>query len=120
MPDDRVLVVEDDDDLRESLEILLGRRGFTVQSARHGEEALEQIDPEHPPCLIVLDLMMPVMDGWELRRRLLADPRLASVPVVLCSGVADLRAAADTLEAVAYLVKPVRLEKLYELVASHC
>lgn len=117
---EHLLVVEDDEDLRESLQVLLERRGFHVLAAANGQEALSAIRPEEPPCLIVLDLMMPIMDGWEMRARLLEDPRLARIPVVLLSGVADLHAAAETLEAVDYLVKPIDIGRLYQLVATHC
>src|SRR5688572_1063877 len=115
-----LLVVEDDDDLRESLEILLTRRGYQVVTAANGRDALERLQTGASPCLIVLDLMMPVMDGWEFRARLLEDERLARVPIVLLSGVGDLVREASALSAVAHLVKPVDLPKLYELVKAHC
>jgi len=113
-----VLVVEDDDDLRESLSILLARRGFPVTTAANGKEALDLIDPAAPPCMIILDLMMPEMDGWELRSWLLADPNLRKVPVVVVSGVADLRRV--DLHAAEYLKKPVDLDRLYGLVRALC
>ena len=116
----RVMIVDDDEDLRESLDVLLTRRGFLVVSASNGQDALESIDPDDPPGLILLDLMMPVMNGWQLRARLLEDVRLAEIPIVLLSGVADLTFEAAPLRTVAALVKPVDLERLYELVAKYC
>jgi CheY-like chemotaxis protein len=115
-----VLLVEDDDDLRESLQVLLERRGYKIESAADGVEALQKIRPDDPPGLILLDLMMPVMDGWEVRARLLSDPQLAKIPVVLLSGVADLWSEARSLQAVDYLLKPVDLRKVYRLVSRYC
>ena len=115
-----LLLVEDDDDLRENLEFLLKRRGVEVVTAIDGRDALAKIDPDDPPCLVIADLMMPVMDGWELREKLAADPKLAAIPVILCSGVADLAAKAQDLDALAHLTKPVDLPRLYDLVQRHC
>jgi CheY-like chemotaxis protein len=119
MPD-IVLIVEDDEDLRENLALLLALKGYQVETAHHGQHALERIEELGPPCLIILDLMMPVMDGWQLRARLLTDPTLASVPVVLLSGVADVNRAAKALCAVDHLKKPVDFGKLYHIVRTHC
>lgn len=115
-----LLLVEDDDDLRENLAFLLSRRGHSVETASNGREALARIDPDDPPCLIIADLMMPVMDGWELREQLATDPKLATIPVVLLSGVADLADKARDLDAIAHLKKPVNLPQLYDLVQQHC
>jgi CheY-like chemotaxis protein len=71
---DRVLIVEDDADLRESWVSLLQVRGYASIAAANGAEALARLRQSTSPCSIVLDLMMPVMDGWTLRRSLLADP----------------------------------------------
>ena len=115
-----VLLVEDNEDLRRDLAFLIKHYGFEVETARHGKEALEKLNDLGPPCLIILDLMMPVMDGWELRAKLLEDVTLAKVPVVLLSGVADLRNEASSLEAIAYLAKPVDLQKLCRIIQAHC
>jgi CheY-like chemotaxis protein len=76
-----VLIVEDDDDSREMLELLLASNEYETMSARNGAEALEQMR-QRRPCLVLLDLQMPVMTGWEFRERQLQDPQLADVPVV--------------------------------------
>ena len=76
-----ILIVEDDDDSRRMLELLLASNDYETMSARHGAEALERMR-ERKPCLVLLDLQMPVMSGWEFRERQLQDPELADVPVL--------------------------------------
>jgi CheY-like chemotaxis protein len=115
-----VLIVEDDDDLRDDLAFLLARKGYQVETASNGKRALEKIGQVGPPCIILLDLMMPIMDGWQLRAELLKDPALAPVPVVLLSGMADVDEAARSLAAVDHLGKPINLDKLYDVVSAHC
>src|SRR5437762_11749160 len=80
-----VLAVEDDFDLRDALVPILEYEGHRVVSAANGQEALERLQTMPPPSLILLDLMMPVMDGEEFRARQLRDPTLASIPVVVVS-----------------------------------
>src|SRR6476659_1318338 len=89
-----VLVVEDDDDLRDVVLQTLERNGFAVAGARDGQEALDWLAREPLPHLILLDLMMPRMSGWEFRRRQLADARLARVPVVVMTATHTLDEAA--------------------------
>lgn len=116
----RVLIVEDDDDLRDNLALLLELRGHKVDTAQNGQQALSKIGKLGPPSLIILDLMMPGMNGWQLRAALLRNPDLASVPVVLLSGVADVQEAARELSAVDHLKKPIDLDKLYKVVDTYC
>ena len=111
----RVLVVEDDRDIREGLEEVLVDEGHQVQTAEHGRAALELLNrlPELPD-LILLDLMMPVMDGYQLVDALLAsgNPRLSQIPVVLVTA-ADERAKAKVASKVArVLAKPLDLDEL--------
>lgn len=115
-----VFLIEDDPDMREDLAFLLKHKGYEVQTAEHGQEALDKLGALDRPCMIILDLMMPVMDGWELRAELLGDPDLSQVPVVLLSGIADIQEEARSLDAVGYLTKPVDLNKLYRLVGDNC
>ena len=114
----RVLVVEDDADLRKSICAVLEDAGFTSWPAENGEVALERARAERP-CVILLDLMMPIMNGWEFRSEQLRDPSLSSIPVVIMT--ADGRAAdkARTLHA-DYLRKPIHLDALLELVGDYC
>lgn len=118
--DKAVLLVEDDPDIREDLAFLLEHQGYAVVTAEHGLDALRKLQGQPPPCLILLDLMMPVMDGWTLCAELRKDPRLSQVPVVLLSGAADLQHHGDTLAATACLTKPVELTRIYDLVDTHC
>jgi DNA-binding response OmpR family regulator len=115
-----VLIVEDDEDLREMMAQLLTLEGFETATAANGREALEYLH-EHEagrPDIILLDLMMPVMDGWEFRRRQQADPTLAPVPVIILSALDYARAS--NLEATAFLKKPLDFDRLVSLVRSHC
>lgn len=116
---DTVLLVEDDPDIREDLAFLIEERGYPVVTAGNGREALDKLAQMPPPRLVILDLMMPVMDGWQLRAELLKRPDLAQLPVVLLSGVADLQAQAKSLDAVGYLTKPVDLDEIYRVIDAH-
>jgi CheY-like chemotaxis protein len=112
-----VLIVEDDDDLRTVVIQTLARAGFQCFGARNGEEALAVLDRERDPCVILLDLMMPVMSGWEFRRRQLADPRLAGLPVVVMSATQTLDQAA--IHADALLQKPLSFASLLATVERY-
>jgi CheY-like chemotaxis protein len=113
-----VLLIEDDADLREGLAEVLQTRGFEVRTAIHGEAALQALradDATELPSMIVLDLMMPVMNGWEFRLQQLSDPRLAEIPTVIMSAVAS---QAGNMGAVATLSKPVDLPALVSVLAE--
>ncbi|WP_437735524.1 response regulator [Sorangium sp. So ce1335] len=116
----RILVVEDDLDIRSILSQLLVFEGYDVEEASDGAEALAFLRRSRPPALILLDLMMPVMDGWQLRAELQRDPELASIPVVIVS--ADVRAEqeASRLRVAGLLKKPLQIEPLLELVHRIC
>lgn len=118
-----VLIVEDDTDIRESLVEIFEENGYRVIGARDGVDAFAKIrHSPMPPCLIVLDLMMPNMDGWTFREEQLRRPSLAAVPVVVMSAnreVATARASAG-LEAVACLPKPLDVATLLRIVKEHC
>ncbi|MGK3996517.1 response regulator [Sorangium sp. So ce1024] len=116
----RILVVEDDLDIRSILSQLLMFEGYDVEEAADGAEALALLRRSKPPALILLDLMMPVMDGWQLRAELQRDPALASIPVVVVS--ADVRAEqeASRLRVAGLLKKPLQIEPLLELVHQIC
>jgi CheY-like chemotaxis protein len=113
-----VLIVEDDEDLRDMMAQLLSIEGFQATAVANGREALEYLHTAARPDVILLDLMMPVMDGWEFRRRQQADPGIAEVPVIVLSALDPSRAA--TVDAAAFLKKPLDFDRLLELVRSHC
>ena len=113
-----VLIVEDDADLREMMAHMLTIEGFDAATVANGREALNYLQTAAKPNVILLDLMMPVMDGWEFRRRQKADPDLAPVPVIVLSALDQSRAA--TVDAAAFLKKPLDFDRLLELVRQHC
>src|SRR4051794_9814888 len=88
-----VLIVEDDEDLREMMAQMLNIEGFSTATASNGREALDYLHSTRRPNVILLDLMMPVMDGWEFRRQQQADPQIAPVPVIVLSALDQRRAA---------------------------
>jgi two-component system response regulator MprA len=118
--DTPILVVDDDAEVREALACLLELNGFSVATASHGEDALEQLRGGLRPCLIVLDLTMPEKDGFQFRREQLQAPELATIPVAVCSAIYDVRHASKLLGADAYLTKPVDVDALMDLVSRHC
>jgi CheY-like chemotaxis protein len=115
-----LIIVEDDPDIRSDLAELLKDEGYEVRTAANGAEALKLLRGETQPCLILLDLMMPVMSGWDFRAEQLRDPRLAPIPVVLLSGVNDLPQHAASLKAAGYIRKPITLKTVLGYAEKHC
>jgi CheY-like chemotaxis protein len=111
-----VLVVDDDDDARDVIAACLEEAGHTVEVASHGQEALERLRDGLRPALVVLDLMMPVMDGWTLLGRLSQDPTLSAIPVIVMSAGGEL--ALHSVNAAAQLSKPVDPAALVALVST--
>jgi CheY-like chemotaxis protein len=114
-----VLVVDDSADVRLSLELLLPMFGFAVATAANGQEALDYLHAHEPPCLILLDLRMPVMGGACFRAQQLREPALAGIPVVVVSGEIDLETRMDLGEVVT-LGKPADPMSLVQLLREHC
>jgi two-component system, chemotaxis family, chemotaxis protein CheY len=115
----RILIVEDDLDFREHISALIRARGHEVEVAADGEEALLLLHVGEPPSLILLDLMMPEMDGWTFRARMLRDAKLADIPVAVLSGVSRVGNEAQKLHIDHYLGKPVDLPALYRLIERY-
>src|SRR5262245_60472537 len=115
-----ILIVEDDADIREAMALVLQDDGYTVARSANGSEALAYLHASPPPSLILLDLMMPVMDGWQFRQEQRRDPALAPIPVVVVSADSHVRQKAEGIGAVDHLQKPVELERLLEMVHRHC
>jgi signal transduction histidine kinase len=109
-PDRTALIVEDDTEARETLVDVLENEGYRASACRHGREALERLRHGSHPDVILLDLMMPVMSGWEFRVEQRKDPTLAGIPIVALSADGSPRAAA--VDADAYLKKPINLDDL--------
>jgi CheY-like chemotaxis protein len=117
VPEPRTIVlVEDDDGIRETMAALLEDEGYKVMQAANGEEGLKALRTTADPCLVLLDLWMPVMNGWQMLAVLRDDGELARVPVVVISAAGDLPPPAG---AAAFLRKPIRLETLLESVETH-
>jgi signal transduction histidine kinase len=111
-PTRRVLLVEDDDDLRTTLAEMLENAGFEVMAAEDGQRALERLRQGPAPNAIILDLMMPGLNGWEFRLRQKLDPTLAATPVVVIS--ADRRPEARAIDADLFFSKPFELQTLLD------
>jgi CheY-like chemotaxis protein len=110
--DAAVLVVEDDPVTRGAVRALLEARGYRVAEAGNGRDALNYLWTHGPPRVILLDLTMPVMNGWEFRRRQRQDPALARIPVVVCSAAEDVPAEAALIGAESYLQKPIQPDQM--------
>jgi len=118
-----LLIVEDDEALREALCDALRDEGFSVASAADGLEALDLLGRPSAvrPSMILLDLTMPRMNGWQFRAAQRTDERIAAIPVVVLSAAANLAAEAESLgvPSGAWLRKPVPLERLLAMVARN-
>jgi CheY-like chemotaxis protein len=111
-----ILVIEDDPLTREALGALLVGEGYTTRTAIEGGEALEVLRQGPPPDLILLDLLMPGMDGWHFRREQQHDPALAAIPVVVCSGTGDADLHAAALGAIGFVDKPIDPDQLLDMI----
>ena len=105
---------DDEFAIRDTLAELLGKNGREILTASDGQEALERLTEVPRPCLILLDLMMPRMDGWEFLQRKLADPVIADIPTIVLSG------SGRPTGAIHHLAKPVDVERLLALVDQYC
>ncbi|WNG54908.1 response regulator [Archangium gephyra] len=111
-----ILVVDDDPDIREALRDILDDAGYSVALAFHGQMALEMLEKMGQPCLVLLDWMMPVMDGAQFLHLLRENPLYDSVKVILCTASGrDVPPGAQGL-----LRKPFELEELLAVVADSC
>ncbi len=115
--DGSIFVVEDDAEIRSALAEVLSAEGYTVVTAAHGRAAMDLL-ATRIPRLILMDLMMPVMNGWDLCAALRQDPRLAQIPVIMLSAVASEQHRV-ALAAVGYLRKPLQLDSVLALIEEH-
>jgi CheY-like chemotaxis protein len=117
-----VLIVEDDIDIRETMVELLCERGFDAFGAVNGEAGiakLRELVATTPPCLVLLDVMMPVMNAEMFRAAQLADPAIAGIPVVLMSAYRDVAGQARAL-GVEYVTKPIGIAALIATIRRYC
>ena len=113
-----VLIIEDDDGVRDSLAAILREEGYFVEMVNDGAAAFARLQRRPLPTLILLDLMMPIVDGIDFRKRQLADPELRKIPVVIISARPDVAEQAHTLGADAFLQKPMSFEELLHVVQN--
>lgn len=114
-----VMIVEDDADTREMLERFLELEGFAVRTAANGQLALEALQADAAACVILLDLMMPVMNGWQFREAQANDPRFSNIPVVVVTA-AGPRDEIRPIAVDGWLVKPVDFDRLLATIGPLC
>jgi len=113
-----VLVVDDDPDIRDSLREVLEDEGYKVSCVGNGREALDHLKKSSPrPCVILLDLMMPVMDGWQFRKEQKQDVSIADIPLVVITATGKRPVLVDAAELV---MKPLDLSRLFEAIERYC
>lgn len=112
-----ILVIEDDKEIQESLKMALELDGYNVFTADNGKEGIEKLRKMPTPCIILLDLMMPVMNGWEFMEVIGKDLMLSTIPVVIVSAVGDKKGIPKTE---GYIKKPIDLDALLNTVSKHC
>lgn len=113
-----ILVVEDDRDIREFLTVLLQAEGYEVVTASNGSQARHHLESSSVPDLILLDLMMPELDGWNLREELSNSATLQDVPIIILSGLSNLHQEARALKVAAYFKKPFDMDDLIETIRT--
>lgn len=113
-----VLIVDDDPDVRRMIQLLLETSGYQTMSASNGAEALERIH-ECRPCVVLLDMMMPVMDGFEFRRQQLSDPEISDVPVICLTAHYEPGQVTTQLKAPC-LQKPPHFPQILDAIGAKC
>jgi CheY-like chemotaxis protein len=114
----KILIVEDDVELRSMMDVMLSNDGFEPITASNGYEALQVLQKGASPHVIVLDLMMPVMDGWQFRKALRQHPGFWRIPTVVVSALTNPNVS--DLQAAAVLPKPVNVDELVRVIHAHC
>lgn len=117
---DSILLVEDDASIREMLKLMLELEGYTVSTAENGAEGLTELKKlvqKERPCLILLDLMMPVMNGWQFLEVVGQDKMLAAIPVVIVTAFSN---KSKTVQSSGVIKKPIEIDALYSMVHRYC
>jgi CheY-like chemotaxis protein len=117
---DTILIVDDDAAMRDAMRSLLEEEGYRVATANDGREALRILLAGLSPCVIVMDMVMPVMDGVAFRTEQLKHPPIAAIPFIAYSGVIDVRRAAEQLGAAGYIEKPSEFQYVLSIIRQHC
>lgn len=112
-----ILVVEDDDDIRNAIVDLLETEGYSTESAVNGKDALDKLSQIERPCLVLLDMMMPIMNGRQFLDEVMKDSTLAPIPILIVSAVAD---KANTEGSVGFLKKPIDIDVVLDVVSQYC
>jgi len=115
-----ILVIEDDTEIREALVELLQLEGYKVQGVKNGQEGIAYLQHSSSPSLILLDLKMPVMNGWQFREAQMKDPSLAKIPVIILSADHEISEQAMATGVKDVLKKPVDLEHLLAVIKQYC
>ena len=116
----KILVVDDDYAVLDAMRDVLEDEGYEVSVAANGLEALKALRSGERPCVILLDLMMPVMNGWEFRQEQLQDLALAAIPTVIVTADGRARESTEELRAVSCIRKPVTPDELLSTVEKYC
>lgn len=112
-----ILIVEDDEDIRSVMVDLLESEGYTTKAASNGREALDVLDSMAKPCLVLLDMMMPIMNGRQFLDTIMSDALLAPIPVLIVSAVAD---KTNTEGSIGFLKKPIDIDVVLNVVSQYC
>lgn len=116
MSEKRVLVIEDDANIRDVLKLALNFEGYEVMTAKNGKEGLDALENNTRPGLILLDLMMPIMNGWEFVEALKERKQYSNIPVVVVSAYSE---RAKVIDCTDFVTKPLELETLLNSVKKH-
>lgn len=114
----KILIVEDDQDIREILALSLKVEGYEVMTAINGADALKVLSDHPAPCLILLDLMMPVMDGWTFAQTIEKDPSLSTIPIILVTAYSEKAKNIKNVHRV--IPKPINFDDLLSTVQTYC
>jgi len=114
-----VLVVDDDTDIRESISHLLEYEGYRVATASNGVEGFQQLQLSRP-AVILLDLMMPVMDGWQFKTEFDGKPELNGIPIVVVSADGNIAEKSKSIGVAEFLTKPIEIDTLLNVVQKYC
>lgn len=116
----QILVIEDDLDIRESIRDVLELESYTVTASKNGQDALDYLNSGAPkPKIILLDIMMPIMDGYEFRKRQLMDDSFANIPTIILSADRNFHIHVSSMKIKDFLKKPIDLDRLLTIIRRH-